>query len=837
MPEISNDPMMQQLLAFDQGRVSRSGLAAWCRARPQVPATAQVLVDFLADSTPERARQLRLQTANLKAWLSEAPLPQRMVLLRICGGFALAGALLLQRDGQLGEAEAMLLLVLDLAPERSAAWLMLAQLQQLQGRNPAALETLRQSLNFFPHDLALLSLQAQLLLQVGLGHQALASYEQVVEHLPDQVDAWLGLGNLRACLGDPDGALLAYRQALELNPAHAGIWNNLGQLHQRRMEYVQAESAYRKALELEPGLVEAWNNLAALELDRGELLEAAAAVAKALALAPDYAPAWLNAGITEGLAGRNGKALAAFARARQLDPMRPEAWLEEASLLLKSKQTDQALSLLQTAQRQLPQSADLCWLHSRLLAYRHLPGPALEAGRRAMALDPRREFRQLQLELGWSLEHFLDLPEEQASWLQQAEQTLARWQERRFGLSELLPELRFLPELLWGLNYIGDQSHLALRRAYARCFDLSPESAVARGSGRGRLRLGVVITSGHEGAFTLHNSGLPLLSHLPASFELVLLGDPARLPADHVPVIPLPGHLPAAVEAIKAAGLDLLYYWEVGSDTLNYFLPFFRLAPVQFSAWGVLMSSGNSGMDYYLSSRLVETEDAREHYSETLLLADGLPLYCSDPRLRAGGATRDELGLPSGVLYVCLQNPLKYSQHFLMALQEILDLDPEAQLVLLASDLPWIQGRVEQVIKQRGLLRQRVHWVHPPMPYSRFLDLFALAAVVLDTREGSGGQTSDDALLMGAPLVSFPGRSARTRVSLGRLSLLGLDDCIVPNWPTFARRACELAHPGRMREKALSLLAQHRGRLLENPAGPEEFAQLLEQMAEEKGLR
>lgn len=828
---------MQQLLAFDQGRLTRGGLTIWCRSRPQVMAEAQVLVDFLADSTPERARQLRLRSDQLRHWLAGAPLAERRVLLRVCGGFALAGALLLQRDGQLGEAEALLVQVLELSPDRSAAWLMQAQIQLQQGRHSAALETLRQALEQFPQELALLSLQAQLLLQVGLGHQALESFEKVVTHLPGQPDAWLGLGNLRQALGDIEGALFAYGQALELAPQHAGLWNNLGQLLHRRLDFAEAEKAYRRALELEPQLVEAWNNLAALELDRGRLLEAAAAVARAMSLAPDYAPVWLNAGITEGLAGRNGKAMAAFARARQLDPMQPQTWLEEASLLLKSKQTDQALNLLQLAQRQLPHAADICWLHSRVLAYRDQRAAANDTGKRALELAPDKEFRQLQLELGWSLSHFLDHPADQSQWLAQIEQTLQRWQSRRFGLAELLPELRYLPELLWGLNYLGDQPHRSLRETYAGLFDLSLGEVPVTGSNRGRLRLGVLITPGHEGVFLTHNTGLAMLSRLPGGFELVLVGDPARLQVEGLPVIPLPGHLPAAVEAVRAAQIDLLYFFEVGSDTLNYFLPFFRLAPVQFSSWGVLMTSGIANLDYYLSSRLVEAEGAESHYSEKLLQAENLLVYCPEPRLKAGGATRADLGLPTGKLYVCLQNPLKFSQHFLMALQQILDRDGEAQLVLLASDLPWVQDRLTHMLRQRGLLRQRVHWIYPPIPYGRFLDLFALADVVLDTRECSGGQTCDDALLMGVPVVSFPGSSCRSRVTLGRLKLLELDECLVDNWPAYAERACELAHAGPLRAQAIAKLSENRSRLLANPAGPDDFARLLEQMAEEKGLR
>jgi len=41
-----------------------------------------------------------------------------------------------------------------------------------------------------------------------------------------------------------------------------------------------------------------------------------------------------------------------------------------------------------------------------------------------------------------------------------------------------------------------------------------------------------------------------------------------------------------------------------------------RLAPVQCTAWGHPVTSGLPTIDYYLSSQLMEPENAQAHYSE-----------------------------------------------------------------------------------------------------------------------------------------------------------------------------------------------------------------------------
>jgi hypothetical protein len=39
---------------------------------------------------------------------------------------------------------------------------------------------------------------------------------------------------------------------------------------------------------------------------------------------------------------------------------------------------------------------------------------------------------------------------------------------------------------------------------------------------------------------------------------------------------------------VRETACDLIYYWKVGTDALNYFLPFGRLAPVQCTGWATM---------------------------------------------------------------------------------------------------------------------------------------------------------------------------------------------------------------------------------------------------------
>ena len=147
-----------------------------------------------------------------------------------------------------------------------------------------------------------------------------------------------------------------------------------------------------------------------------------------------------------------------------------------------------------------------------------------------------------------------------------------------------------------------------------------------------------VVTRGHEGVF-LRSLG-PLLQHAsqskaqPESVEWIVFAPresgeavAAAIGSPRVEVRALVEPLPKKIEQLREAACDVLCYFEIGTDATNYFLPQLRLARIQCTTWGVQVTSGIETIDYYLSSRLVESDHASTHYSESLLLAETLLTY------------------------------------------------------------------------------------------------------------------------------------------------------------------------------------------------------------------
>ena len=136
----------------------------------------------------------------------------------------------------------------------------------------------------------------------------------------------------------------------------------------------------------------------------------------------------------------------------------------------------------------------------------------------------------------------------------------------------------------------------------------------------------------------------------------------AELPAA-IEYLPMAATLAETVAACRARCFDLAYYWEVGTDAVGYFLPFFRLAAVQCTSWGWPVTSGIAAIDYFLSSELIEPADGAGHYSERLIRLKSIPNYYPRPTGPAPQPDRGRFGLEAGHhVYVCARIRRRFSR-------------------------------------------------------------------------------------------------------------------------------------------------------------------------------
>lgn len=624
-------------------------------------------------------------------------------------------------------------------------------------------------------------------------------------------------------------ALLAARP--NWAPAHFALGQELG----RRGETVPAIAAYERVIEIKPYCVEAFQALAALLARVGRLAEARRRYEQAAALAPANHEIQNNLGTVLQELGEPAGAIACYERALAISPECLEAQVNLSAARLKLRQFEAAAAGLEQAAKRHPHSAEI---QNRL-------GHALvPLGRLAEAREHYNVAIQLQPERAlWRLRRDLLCPAVFASNAEIDEyhaslsERLSAYQDERlrFDVNELpSSNCHPPPELI----YHG-RDDLALRRKLASIFERSVPKNDPPAPAAGPPRLAFFVTKGSEGIFLRGMTGV-LARLTPGRFRTTVVCAPSgvakfkAIPGNAaIEYLPLSPTLGETIANVRAQRFDLAYHWEVGTDSLSYFLPFFRLAGAQCTSWGWPVTSGIEAMDFYLSSELLEPPDADGHYSERLVRLDHIPNFYSQPAEPPPQPDRERFSIsPGEYVYVCPQNPAKIQPDFDALAGEILRRDRRGILLLVEARWPF----VTKAIRQRFTTAfpdcaDRFRYV-PRMVHGEYLKLLATADVVLDTVHYGGGANSIyDALAVGTPVVTLPGRFHRGRYALAAYRAMGMTACTARSAGQYVEMAVQLATDPDHRHAVCNEIAATRGALFDNPAAVREFEDLIEQLA------
>jgi predicted O-linked N-acetylglucosamine transferase (SPINDLY family) len=254
---------------------------------------------------------------------------------------------------------------------------------------------------------------------------------------------------------------------------------------------------------------------------------------------------------------------------------------------------------------------------------------------------------------------------------------------------------------------------------------------------------------------------------------------------------------------VAALGLDVLFYADIGTEPLAYFLSYARLAPVQCTTWGHPTTSGVQTIDYYFSHADLEPEGSERFYSEKLIRIGNGPVYpgYAPPASPPIAKSRREMGLPDqGPLYICPQSVFKLMPEFDPVLAAILRGHPTATLLVPAGRHPQLTAQLRH--RWATALPDALDRVQffPHRGLQEFCNLIAAADVVLDPHPVGGGITTFDALHTGTPVVTLPGRLMRSRFASACYQRLGLTEWIASDTDDYVRKALRLGGNRELRE-------------------------------------
>ncbi len=351
-----------------------------------------------------------------------------------------------------------------------------------------------------------------------------------------------------------------------------------------------------------------------------------------------------------------------------------------------------------------------------------------------------------------------------------------------------------------------------------------------------KIRVGFLVTPGHEGGFFRLNSGL-IEGLDPKRFEVVLIYhestasrfDAKFLRPDLV-CLPFSDDFSKAVSQIREARLDAVYYWKVGADNWSFFLPMCRLAPIQATSWSTHGTSGLHTIDYYVSWDKAEVSNAQNHYTESLHLLETTPLY--EPLLTdlPAKASRSELKLPEeGAVYFCPHRPSKYHPRFDRLMKRILQRDATGRIVLLLGKPSLMMKRF--IDRMRGVLGEdlfRSMIILPQLDVATYYRYLSASTAILHSPIYSGEITAVDGFLYGVPSVSFSGDLLVQRYATAFYDDFGIIGPAASSEEEYVEQAVRLGTNAAYRETVSRKIVESRDRLFENAATVRAWERFLE---------
>lgn len=272
---------------------------------------------------------------------------------------ALAAALQLHRNGNLGEAERLYRSILEKNPRHPDALHLLGMIADQVGQSTLAVQLIQAAIEVQP-DASYYNNLGNVLEKISRREEAQASYRQAITLNPKYADAHYNLGLSYYRQSQLPLSIDAFRRAVECNEQLPAAWNSLGAALMDASHYPQAVTCLEKALSLSPDYAEAHLNLGNVLQKMGKNAEALPRIHRALSLKPDLERAWNTLGIIFDNMDAPG-AIDCFRMALQYKSDYPEAMSNLGRLLTFTKESDEGLALLRRVTQLWPDYADGHW--------------------------------------------------------------------------------------------------------------------------------------------------------------------------------------------------------------------------------------------------------------------------------------------------------------------------------------------------------------------------------------------------------------------------------------------------------------------------------------------
>lgn len=525
---------------------------------------------------------------------------------------------------------------------------------------------------------------------------------------------------------------------------------------------------------------EAWHLLGVSRLGLGQAKAALAALDAGLALDAERSGLLSARVLALTALGRDATAVAAARVALATDPDNPPVLNALALSLQRLGGFEEALAALDRAVAAAPKDASTLASRAALKSLLNRPAEAARDLEAVLELDPL--YPRVSGDLMWARRQTCDWREDAAlDMLVKADLKLGRAAVAPFAALAMFDE----PDL------------------HRRCAELTAPPAMPtpvwppRPEGR-RIRVAYLSSDLHAHATARLLAGV-LEAHDRDRFEIFAVsygpdtGDPMRerLKAACEHWIAARSQSDAAIAQLcRGRGIDIAVDLKGYTQDGRPGILAHRAARVQVSWLGYPGTLGRHA-DIVLADAVTIPPGAEGFWSEAVVR---LPLYQPNDGLAElpPPPSRVEAGLPGDAfVFCCFNNPAKITPEVFTVWAAILKAVPGSVLWLYAG-APGAAENLRAHAAQAQVAPERLVFAQPA-PHADHLARHALADLVLDTWPYGAHTTASDALRLGIPILSLPGKGFASRVGASLLTALGLPELIAETRGQYAAKAVALA--------------------------------------------
>jgi predicted O-linked N-acetylglucosamine transferase (SPINDLY family) len=289
---------------------------------------------------------------------------------------------------------------------------------------------------------------------------------------------------------------------------------------------------------------------------------------------------------------------------------------------------------------------------------------------------------------------------------------------------------------------------------------------------------------------------------------------------------------------------DIIVYPEIGMCPKNRWIAFSRLAPIQINTWGHSDTSGLPNIDYFVSSKHFNSPDDQCHYSEKLIRFNSLGTYYHDicqvlkqqPDFANHDSTEfrekiiEKTGIKNPNIYGCLQSFFKTHPSFIKMLNDILTMDPNGVIVILASKDGDLDN--ERYIKymNAGIANNdRLHFVYRSPFTQHALDI-KNCDLILDYFPFGGFNSTIESFSLGKICITRPGQRISGKFTQGLYEKMGITEFTCKTDEEYVQKAVEYGTNCEKRKEYENCIAENLHKIFEESESVDEWKELLKNL-------